>query len=648
MSRRKAPYERIDRDVARRYELISRIGRGCYGVVFEVMLRDPTKFEKFAMKKILYAFNNATDAQRTYREISYLMEFGSHTNILYVHDVLVSADDKHLYLVTDLMESDLCKAIKCNCLTEVHKPLIAHQILRALKYIHSAGVMHRDLKPGNILLDRSGQVLVGDFGLARSSFSPPVWVQRSKREAPGEAEPGMAAPSFQAPDVARSPRTPMAAKPKAGLALSASIYAGWQLHQAIRAEEDPWQHHLGQDAQLLELERHKLLHGRQDKQFIWQTCTGPGKIEECKIYRCARGEVDREVSLDAPEVLEGKTRICAVLHVGHELNGHPGLLHGGFTSAILDDFTGLATWMEKDAQESPAFALPAFSSAEFSDSEFASEREPERAWHGTDCRTLAKMPRSSRCRRGRNDDVVCPAARGTIPRRRDRKARGDTRVEEKTSKKNVPYESSTADIAMLTDYIGPRWYRSPEQLLGARYYFTAVDLWAWGCIVAEMHLGKPILKGSSTIDMMHNIVELLGTPLEADVDAMQAPYGHMSLGQLPISLPTLTFAEMIPNCPPVLNDLLELCFQWNPMKRLTALEALRHPYLSAFHDPDAEPVFGQRLELTLPDNHKFTTSQYRDQMYADIIGLEQAMKRIDENRKAQAILEQEWEEQDIP
>lgn len=121
-----------------------------------------------------------------------------------------------------------------------------------------------------------------------------------------------------------------------------------------------------------------------------------------------------------------------------ELNGHPGLLHGGFTSAILDDFTGLATWriqgcrmvdgplnrrgglghslllgrfcggphdqsvcwfslrMEKDAQESPAFALPAFSSAEFSDSEFASEREPERAWHGTDCRTLAKMPRSSR------------------------------------------------------------------------------------------------------------------------------------------------------------------------------------------------------------------------------------------------------------
>ncbi|CAE7197246.1 erkB [Symbiodinium natans] len=169
MSRRKPPYERIDRDVARRYELISRIGRGCYGVVFEVMLRDPTKFDKFAMKKVLYAFNNSTDAQRTYREVSYLMEFGSHTNILYVHDVLVSADDKHLYIVTDLMESDLCKAIKCNSLGIVHKSLISYQVLRALKYIHSAGVMHRDLKPGNIFLDRTCQVLVGDFGLARSS-----------------------------------------------------------------------------------------------------------------------------------------------------------------------------------------------------------------------------------------------------------------------------------------------------------------------------------------------------------------------------------------------------------------------------------------------------------------------------------------------
>eukprot|EP00931_Biecheleriopsis_adriatica_P087585 TRINITY_DN62027_c0_g1_i1.p1 TRINITY_DN62027_c0_g1~~TRINITY_DN62027_c0_g1_i1.p1 ORF type:complete len:379 (+),score=54.18 TRINITY_DN62027_c0_g1_i1:169-1305(+) len=370
MSRRQ-PYERIDRDVARRYDIIQRIGRGCYGVIFECMVKDPTKLDKFAMKKILHAYENATDAQRTYREVSYLMELGSHDNILSIHDVLCSEDDKHLYIVTDLMESDLAKAVKCKCLQAVHKPLIAYQILRALKYIHSASVMHRDLKPGNILLDSKCQVLVADFGLARAS----------------------------------------------------------------------------------------------------------------------------------------------------------------------------------------------------------------------------------------------------------------------------PADFHASELAMLTDYVGPRWYRSPEQLLGARYYTTSIDLWAWGCIVAEMALGKPILKGSSTIDMLHNIVELLGTPLEADIEAMQAPYAQMSLGGLPLSLPTVTFNDMIPDSSDVLCDLLELCFQFNPTKRISAFEALRHPYLSAFHDPDCEPTYGHRLDLTLTDAHKFTCGQYRDQIYADVVGLESAKFRVEETRKAAARIE---------
>ncbi|CAE7197250.1 Them4 [Symbiodinium natans] len=109
-----------------------------------------------------------------------------------------------------------------------------------------------------------------------------------------------------------------------------------------------------QDAVLLDFmneRREEILGKRKDKQFIWQTCTGPRRIEECRIFHCRRGDVDREVSLDGPEAVEGKTRICCVIKVGDELNGHPGLLHGGFSAAIIDDFTGLATWIEKDAQD---------------------------------------------------------------------------------------------------------------------------------------------------------------------------------------------------------------------------------------------------------------------------------------------------------
>lgn len=360
------PYERIDRDVVRRYDIAQQIGRGCYGIVFEVVTRDPTKWDRYAMKKILYAYHNATDAQRTYREVSYLMELGSHDNILQIRDVLCSSDDKHLYIITDLLESDLRRAIKCKALQEVHKPLVAYQMLRALKYIHSAGVMHRDIKPGNVLLDSKCTVMLCDFGLARSS----------------------------------------------------------------------------------------------------------------------------------------------------------------------------------------------------------------------------------------------------------------------------PADGTTADMVMLTDYVGPRWYRSPEQLLGSRFYTYAIDIWAWGCVVAEMHLEKPILKGSSTIDMMHNVVELLGTPLESDIEPMQAPYANMSLDQLPLSLPAQSFSDLIPNSTEVLCDLLELCLQYNPEKRITAFEGLRHPYVSAFHDPDCEPVFGHRLELNLPDGHRFTAGQYRDQIYADVMGLEGVKFRLETARKA--------------
>ncbi|CAJ1380864.1 unnamed protein product [Effrenium voratum] len=127
------------------------------------------------------------------------------------------------------------------------------------------------------------------------------------------------------------------------IAITAGISAGWWMQQAARAE-GIWTPHLGEEAKLLNLQREMALRDRHDKQFVWQTCSGQGKIEDCRIYHCKREEVDREVSLDAPEMVEGKTRICAVMRVGDELNGHPGLLHGGFTAAVLDDFTGLATW----------------------------------------------------------------------------------------------------------------------------------------------------------------------------------------------------------------------------------------------------------------------------------------------------------------
>lgn len=76
-----------------------------------------------------------------------------------------------LYLVSELMETDLHDLIKSNQeISAEHTCFFIYQILRGLKYIHSAGIMHRDLKPKNILVNSSCDLKICDFGLARANI----------------------------------------------------------------------------------------------------------------------------------------------------------------------------------------------------------------------------------------------------------------------------------------------------------------------------------------------------------------------------------------------------------------------------------------------------------------------------------------------
>mmetsp|Transcript_17986 Transcript_17986/g.42008 ORF Transcript_17986/g.42008 Transcript_17986/m.42008 type:complete len:289 (-) Transcript_17986:27-893(-) len=86
------------------------------------------------------------------------------------------------------------------------------------------------------------------------------------------------------------------------------------------------------------------LHARPDRQLIWQTCRGPGRIEEIEVYVGQRDPGTVELPED---VLPGKTRMAVVVRTGSELNGHTHIHHGGFTAAMLDDFTGLITATER-------------------------------------------------------------------------------------------------------------------------------------------------------------------------------------------------------------------------------------------------------------------------------------------------------------
>ncbi|XP_076901155.1 mitogen-activated protein kinase 15-like [Bidens hawaiensis] len=155
-----------------RYKIEEVIGKGSYGVVCSAY--DTHLGEKVAIKKINDIFEHVSDATRILREIK-LLRLLRHPDIVEIKHILLPPsrrEFKDIYVVFELMESDLHQVIKANDdLTPEHYQFFLYQLLRGLKYIHSANVYHRDLKPKNILANADCKLKICDFGLARVAFN---------------------------------------------------------------------------------------------------------------------------------------------------------------------------------------------------------------------------------------------------------------------------------------------------------------------------------------------------------------------------------------------------------------------------------------------------------------------------------------------
>ncbi|KAM3331211.1 hypothetical protein ACQJBY_027312 [Aegilops geniculata] len=157
---------------ASRYKIQEIVGKGSYGVVCSAI--DVHTGEKVAIKKIHDIFEHISDAARILREIK-LLRLLRHPDIVEIKHIMLPPsrrDFKDIYVVFELMESDLHQVIKANDdLTKEHYQFFLYQLLRALKYIHTANVYHRDLKPKNILANSNCKLKICDFGLARVAFN---------------------------------------------------------------------------------------------------------------------------------------------------------------------------------------------------------------------------------------------------------------------------------------------------------------------------------------------------------------------------------------------------------------------------------------------------------------------------------------------
>ncbi|VDL82501.1 unnamed protein product [Nippostrongylus brasiliensis] len=109
---------------------------------------------------------------------------------------------------------------------------------------------------------------------------------------------------------------------------------------------------------------------------------------------------------------------------------------------------------------------------------------------------------------------------------------------------------------VYTHQVVTRWYRAPELIWGARAYGTGVDMWAIGCIIAELLLRVPLFPGESDLDQLVKITHVLGSPEKVGIDLR-----HVF---------TAAGEDLI--------DLLLGCFAYDPLKRFTASEALQSPY----------------------------------------------------------------------
>ncbi|CAN0407066.1 unnamed protein product, partial [Ectocarpus sp. 12 AP-2014] len=111
---------------------------------------------------------HVVDAKHVLREIRLMRYLGSHPNIVSLEDLFISEHYDELYIVMELLDSDLHRIIQSpQALGDAHHRYFMFQLLKGVKFLHSNRIIHRDLKPGNVLVTKNCHLRITDFGLAR-------------------------------------------------------------------------------------------------------------------------------------------------------------------------------------------------------------------------------------------------------------------------------------------------------------------------------------------------------------------------------------------------------------------------------------------------------------------------------------------------
>lgn len=121
------------------------------------------------------------------------------------------------------------------------------------------------------------------------------------------------------------------------------------------------------------------------------------------------------------------------------------------------------------------------------------------------------------------------------------------------------------------------WYRAPDVLLGSRTYNTSIDIWSAGCIMAEMYTGRPLFPGTTNDDQLVRIFRIMGTPSERTWPGISQLPEYKQNFQ---NYATQDLRQILPQIDQAGIDLLQRMLQLQPENRISAADALRHPWFN--------------------------------------------------------------------
>jgi len=140
-------------------------------------------------------------------------------------------------------------------------------------------------------------------------------------------------------------------------------------------------------------------------------------------------------------------------------------------------------------------------------------------------------------------------------------------------------------VARLSSQVVTLWYRAPDVLLGSHKYTSSIDIWAIGCIFAEMVTSRPLFRGSDDKDQIKAIFKKMGTPSEKSWPGLKDLSGAKDQNwKLYNSIP---FRDLVPGMDDSAYDLLDKMLRYEPSERISADNALQHVYFTDLKLPSS-------------------------------------------------------------